>query len=410
MFYGTNKIRIFSEIDFRTFEQQKINELTDAIEKKGKDYILRVDEDEFKEYIYRIYYIEPVTVDLINESIDEPIVKSETVTEQIFGGRYQVDVYYISVNIPFQGNPIVFKLRPTTYYLKSEDVYIGSSSVSFEISLRERKPEEFNRKKEEMKRNAFNNLTNANNDIILYNNKLKNVIKTIFGNYKNKCLSENDFFSAIKANINKDTESVFTIPTIKRKIIPQPLISSNKEFSSEPMMSVEMYLDVLKVIYDSGKNMEKKPALYIGKDEEGLRDQFLFVLETRYEGITATGETFNRSGKTDILLKYAKDGSNLFVGECKIWHGSTEFMKAISQLFDKYLTWRDSKVALLFFVTNNDFSNVLKIVKSDISKHPYYLKDNGTKGESSFSYIFHLPQDKDKKVSLEILLFHYDKK
>ena len=52
--------------------------------------------------------------------------------------------------------------------------------------------------------------------------------------------------------------------------------------------------------------MEKKPALYKGKDEEGLRDQFIFVLETRYLSTTATGETFNRSGKTDILLNMPK--------------------------------------------------------------------------------------------------------
>lgn len=97
-----------------------------------------------------------------------------------------------------------------------------------------------------------------------------------------------------------------------------------------------MFNDVLKVIYDSGKSMERKPALYQDKDEEGLRDQFVFVLETRYESITASGETFNRSGKTDILLKHAQDGSNVFVAECKVWHGASEFLLAITQLFEKY--------------------------------------------------------------------------
>lgn len=90
-------------------------------------------------------------------------------------------------------------------------------------------------------------------------------------------------------------------------------------------MATNMYHDVLKVIYDSGKGMERKPKLYIGKDEEGLRDQFLYVLETRYVGITATGETFNSIGKADIILKYANDGSNLFVAECKFWHGGKGF-------------------------------------------------------------------------------------
>ena len=175
-------------------------------------------------------------------------------------------------------------------------------------------------------------------------------------------------------------------------------------------MSKEMYEDILKVVYDSGKNMEKKPALYIGKDEEGLRDQFLFVLETRYEGTTATGETFNRSGKTDIILKYAKDASNLFVAECKFWHGSSEYLKAISQLFDKYLTWRDSKVALILFVTNLDFTNVLLSISSEIKTHPNFIREQGKRGETSFSFIMNLPQDKAKEIFLEVLAFHYDKK
>jgi hypothetical protein len=164
------------------------------------------------------------------------------------------------------------------------------------------------------------------------------------------------------------------------------------------------------VIYDSGKNMEKKPALYINKDEEGLRDQFLFVLETRYVGTTATGETFNRNGKTDIILKFADDGSNLFVAECKFWHGATEFQKAISQLFDRYLTWRDSKVALILFVQNQNFTNTIDTMLDEATKHPYFKKFIGKRGDSSFSYLFHLSQDNEKNVQLEIMAFHYDKK
>jgi len=175
------------------------------------------------------------------------------------------------------------------------------------------------------------------------------------------------------------------------------------------MMAKEMYDDILKVIYDLGKSMEKKPSTYKDKDEEGIRDQFLLVLETRYESTTASGETFNRGGKTDILLKYAKDASNLFVAECKFWHGIAEFHKAISQLFDRYLTWRDSKAALILFVTNKDFTNVINTIQKEIPNHPYFVKTIGIRGETSFSFDFHLPQDEDKIVFLEVIAFHYDK-
>jgi hypothetical protein len=174
-------------------------------------------------------------------------------------------------------------------------------------------------------------------------------------------------------------------------------------------MSDEMYGEVLKVIYDAGKSMERKPALYRDEDEAGLRDLFLFLLETRYEGITATGETFNRSGKTDILLKYAKDGSNVFVAECKFWHGVSELREAINQLFDRYLSWSDSKVALILFVKIIGFTKVLETIKSEVEKHPYFLRYLGDRRETSFSYKFHLSQDIDKEVYFEVMAFHYDK-
>lgn len=335
MYYGNDKIRTFTEIQFWDFEKQKIREITNEIDGKGKDYILKVDEQEFKDYLFQKYYIEPIKIDLENEIIEEPIPIKETVTDRLMGEKYETDVYYITVKYPFQGNSDIFRIRPTSFTLTSGEISIRNSFVAIEVRMIEKKLEEFIRRKNEIKRNAFANLQNANNDINGYNNKLKGHINSVFNQYKEKYLKENDFFVAIKAKINKDTESVFSAPTIKKRIIPQPTISNQKEFSSEPVMSNEMYLDVLKVIYDSGKNMEKKPALYVGKDEEGLRDQFLFVLETRYVGITATGETFNRGGKTDILLKYSNDGSNLFVGECKFWHGAKEFLNAISQLFDR---------------------------------------------------------------------------
>jgi hypothetical protein len=73
------------------------------------------------------------------------------------------------------------------------------------------------------------------------------------------------------------------------------------------------------------------------------------------------------------------------------------------------LTWRDSKAALFLFVPNKDFTNVILKIRSEIKNHPYYLKDAVNHGETSFGFIFHLPQDKSKHVFFEVLAFHFDK-
>ncbi len=245
--------------------------------------------------------------------------------------------------------------------------------------------------------------------MVALNAELPGHINSVLSTQKAHFLKENDFFAAINVPVNKDTDSLFIPPTVKKKIIPLPTVSKNKQFASEPTMNQEMYEDLLKLIYDIGKGMERKPSLYKDKDENGIRDVILNHLEFRYEAITASGETFNSGGKTDIILKYAPDGTNLFIAECKFWTGPQGFLDTISQLFDGYLTWRDSKAGVIMFVRNNDFVNVLKSISMEVKNHPYYIKELNHKGESSFTYVFHLKNDRQKYVQLQIMAFHFDK-
>ncbi|MBW1656210.1 hypothetical protein [Flavobacterium quisquiliarum] len=401
-------MKSFSGISWLDFPSQHFGRIREEILSKGKDYILKIDEDEFIEYLIEKYRLEPLKIYLETESVSEPKKEIEKVRDD-WGRYFDAEVYYFNVSYQFTGSEELFFVQPNPTTYTSYDINVKNNLVSFSFSIYKQDVREFNRVKFEAYSYAFDNLERINNNVQSIKGSFENAVKSAFQNEKNKFKQENDFFTAINVKINKDTESVFTIPTITKRDIPQPTVSKNKEFSSEPTMAMEMYNDVLKVIYDLGKSIEKKPSTYQGKDEEALRDQILLFLETRYEGTTATGETFNRGGKTDIILKYANDSSNLFVAECKFWHGTSEFLKAISQLFDRYLTWRDSKVALILFVTNKDFSNVLNTIKEEVINHEYYVSSNGEKGESSFSYVFRLPQDENKKVLLEIIAFHYDK-
>ena len=398
-----------SSLDIPKILSQKVKE---EIESKGKEYILGVDEEEYKLYLKNHYTLEPLIIDLQNPLIHHPTVQKEWFEDRFGGSRYQKDVYIFRVSYSYTGDAMLFQVKPNPATVTSLELEVDEQSrtVSYTFKLYKQDAEEFKRTNQEHFRRAFTNYNNgANTTAIEWNNQLKGLIAGYLQTNKDKYLKENNFFEAINLKANPNTASVFSVPTVTKKIIPQPAISKNKAFSSEPMMTMDMYIDVLKVIYDFGKNMEKKPSLYIGKDEESLRDQFILLLETRYEGTTASGETFNRGGKTDIILKYANDGSNLFVAECKFWHGAAEFLKAISQLFDRYLTWRDSKVALIIFVKNKEFSAVNNTILIEAKKHPYFVKEVGKRGETSFSYIFKLPQDNGKEVYFEIISFHYDK-
>lgn len=406
---NTFSVQTFNEVYQNEFFDQQRQKIWQEIERSPKEYILGIDEGEFLQYLKEKYTLEPLAVDLDTEAIDKPDRSKEWVSNHL-GHRYQIDTYNFSIHYKFSGDAQIFRIHPSTRTVTTTQILVNDTDkiVTVSFKLRELDKGVFDREKNNYKIKAFKNVGNANNDVRSYNNSLPSFLEQTFRFFKAKYLKENDFFAAINVKVNSETGSLFTAPTLQKKIIPQPLLPKGTQFSSEPTMSLEMYEDVLKVIYQSGKGMEKKPALYRGKDEEGLRDQFLFVLENRYDATTVTGETFNRSGKTDILLKY-QDGTNLFIAECKFWKGAAEYLKAISQLFDRYLTWRDSKVAILIFSKNKQFTEVLAEIDGETKKHPYYIRPVGKKGESRFSYIFRLPQDTKKEVLTEIIAFNYDK-
>ena len=404
-------IKSFYEKEFSDFTFGFSAQIRNVMEQKGKEYILNVNEVEYKNFLVNEFLLIPLEVKSETEEIKKPEVIFEDYEDRVRGRMQRREVYLFTISYSFTGTPFLFRLKPSTWTMTTNEIDVDERKniVSFSFKMYEKNPEIFEQTKNREYHDAFVNISNLNKEVENWNRQVKGIVESQFNTLKEKYIKEDEFFQAIKVKVNPETKSIFNAPPVKRKIIPQLPQVTKKEYTREPTLGLDIYEDILKVLYDAGKNMEKKPSLYIGKNEEGLRDQFIFILETRYENVTATGETFNRSGKTDILLKYSNDGSNLFVAECKLWHGSSEFHKAINQLFENYLTWRDSKVAILLFVKNKDFSNVLKTIESETPSHKLFLKFVGKRGDSSFSYLFSLPQDKNKEVYLEVIAFHYDK-
>ncbi len=112
---------------------------------------------------------------------------------------------------------------------------------------------------------------------------------------------------------------------------------------------------------------------------------------------------FNGTGKTDILVR---DGDrNVFIGECKIWHGSAATTAAIDQLLS-YLVWRDSKAALLIFIrSGNPTAIAIKAVQA-VKDHPAHKRtlNEGEVGDRS-DFVMASAADPDRDIRLALLPF-----
>jgi hypothetical protein len=163
----------------------------------------------------------------------------------------------------------------------------------------------------------------------------------------------------------------------------------------------DIYEHTLSIIQNVGVAMERHPRTYNDKDEESLRDHFITVLSTHYG--SATGETFNKRGKTDILVRH--ENENVLIAECKFWSGISGFHKTIDQLLG-YLTWRDVKAAVISFVRNKELTAVHETIEKETPSHSCFLKYKGKKKDGWFSFEFRLPGDAGHRIELTVLVFH----
>ena len=201
---------------------------------------------------------------------------------------------------------------------------------------------------------------------------------------------------------SEDVPLIESIP-IKRKLI-RPLPPPPKSgFKPEPGIAVQDYEHILGVIRHEGRTFETTPKTYAIHDEEELRDIMMAHLNGHYQG-TATGETFRRSGKTDIRIEDQDRAA--FVAECKIWRGKGDLFKAINQLLD-YLTWRDCKTALILFnkqITN--FNDLLIKIPEALRVHKKFKRILAEGADGEWRFEFFSAEDESRQITIHVFIFN----
>lgn len=192
-------------------------------------------------------------------------------------------------------------------------------------------------------------------------------------------------------------------PIVVKKII-KPLPPAPKSgFKPEPGIDQKTYLDVLSLIKHVGCTFEATPETYKVHNEEDLRNIMLAFLNGHFKG-EATGETFRKTGKTDIKIE--SENRAAFVAECKVWKGNKELKEAIDQLLG-YLTWRDCKAALIIFNKHNEkFSDLLEKIPECLQSHDLLEKYVGQTEEGEWDYIFKSKEDEGRFIKVRAVIFN----
>jgi len=373
---------------------------------KSLDGKRNLDLEQEKERLIDKYTLGPLK---LGEPIPSEPIRKKKMVHNDWGHLYETDIQEMTITVPFEGNGELFYCSPSTCMLvhpKIDNIDNHRNLIHFTIELSELTEDIYRSAIVKTISDIESNIPNVNTDILPWDNGLENLINSELRRFEGFVSQKNSFFESIGLNVTSQADKYITPSPVTRKPIPKPKLEQTGSVKKiHPKLKDEVYQDIISTLNNVGRAIERKPSLYKGKGEEDIRDMFLLFLETRYEGTTATGETFNKKGKTDILLRYANDGSNLFIGECKVWKGSKIFLETIDQILG-YLTWQDSKSAILLFIDNENLDNVKQTVKSDITQHKNH-KTMVQESNESFSYIMSLPEDNTVNIGIEIMFFHF---
>lgn len=408
--YGT--LRIFADQSLREYLEGQKNNIISSIESEKDDYLLNVNENDYIDHKVSEAIEDKleIHIDQIYASSEEKLIPAEYFPSSFWverGNSYKKDV--IKFHVPFSGNQYLLKCTPSHRLVWSMDIEMGVNEFCFEIINFSDNAQAISNEKDSAIQNIQTQCENVNREIDQHNTSLKIQILNAFNSRKQKIKTKTGVLEALGIPIKK-TNSVsktFSVPAPQKRkkvtLVKPDVIESG--FTPEPCLDDSVYFEILQMIHDVGKEFERLPSIYSGKEEEHLRDHFLMMLEPNFEG-SATGETFNKTGKTDILLRH--DSSNVFIAECKFWRGQKSFLATISQLLG-YLTWRDSKAAVIMFVPNKEFTTVITTAKECIDQHENFLKAVNEKDETWLNYEFHLNGDRNRIVKIAIMFYHIPK-
>ena len=382
--------------------ERKVNALDD-------DYVLNIAEEDYINYLVEEYSLYTPEVHFEDAHIDtRKVLVDRQYLPHYWGVEDSYEAMMVRYIVPIAGDSDLLYFHPPIWFSSgSGRFHVEHSYIYTDILSLNGKADEVTREYESEKNSCLQMLEHLDKEIKAYNRALPEIARKVFSTRKEKIKRENSFVASLgMPTANQRKPKTYSVPTVSHRYGPpkSPNVSQKAE-ELTPVMDAQKYNQILDSIHTIGKMYESLPNITKNIDEETLRDLFLAQIQTSFKSESATGEAFNKSGKTDIMVKHG-DGI-VFIAECKFWHGKQVFHDAISQLLS-YLTWRDTKTALLVFVRGVTMTTALNGVKNYISEHPNFKEALPAKKETWLNYRFKMNQDEERLVSLAVLLFDYN--
>ena len=345
------------------------------------EYILNVDTDEYVEYLFDRFSLQPILKDEKRKVSLERLKRWRDISEDFYTQAGRVEVEQFKIGYPILVNDktvevfgldwgLAFSAHDWTLDQSGGHIFAmvdkTTTSVQDEIKLIDRV------------------ISNKNILIEDKNPQLKETIKRIVEDRKKKVSEDFEDFEKLVKEIDIPLEVIKkdAIKEISFGVKPEikSLVPPKANPKEKYVLDRQKVLTIAEIVDNVAKNFEAAPKSYNNFEEERLRDIILSSLNSVFSG-RATAETFRNRGKTDIYLNIEK--GCILVIECKWWNGKGTLDEAVDQLF-RYLTWRENYGVIILFSKNKGFSNVLDTVASTLKNNQSYSSGFQVTSQSNF--------------------------
>ena len=413
---------LFAKNDLRSALDNRHQEMYAKIDGLDENRILNSSIDDLCDYFETEYSVEPLVIDESHITQDSREAKIDVsrnpnywhvqAMNDVMGrtGPILANGSIWEISIPFEGEADLFKFRASRVSMNPPrgkvNERVNTLVMSFEYTQDryENAAQEITSRVEHLK----DCIGFSNNQVAEFNSDIREKARTRIEARRERILKIRNVDVSLPFPMRNraDSKRTYAAPEVRRKIVPKLPDVSATPFAPEPILADADYENVLSVISSLSLSMERSPSAFATLNEEALRSHCLALLNGQYDG-QATGETFNHTGKTDILIR--SGNKNIFVAECKFWTGPKSFNDAIDQLLG-YTCWRDTKAALIVFNRNAQMSTVLEKIPSIVESHQNYKRtESNAASETSFRYRFGHREDMARELVLTVLVFDVPK-
>lgn len=395
---------LFNRGELRDYFAGRIQSRLNLLEHLPEDEVLSRSTDDIVSQLVEWARLSPVTIG--EEAVDGGVAETQVTRYDAFD-RKQYKAAGLEVHAVFEytGDTDLLFYKPSTRLMTRFDAEVehGRITVQVEQSGSTPDPAATRQAIDHEIGNLRTMAAHAAADVQGFNASLDDHLRPAVERRKKFLQDRRDLAGALGFPLKKRTDAPAPVPMQRQAMgvqRSQP-VAQRPPYRDEPALTQAQYEDAITVISSAMLSMERTPSVVAGKDEEDLRDYILVMLNGTFQG-TATGETFVKSGKTDVLVRV--EDRHVFVGECKWWKGAKALGAGIDQLLG-YLPWRDEKAALIVFIDNRDASAVFDKVEDAVKAHTAFKRRGNAAPDKTKrrDFILGHPEDSEREIQLAVL-------